>query len=484
MSSFVHGSGSSYGAYLQAKQFVDDICWEISESNLNLIATREAIEAHGLRLEATVEAEGDRLAGVIQDEMTGLRRTIHADFGSIKETLDCLCATFDWGIAHLESAIGGLNDSIRNLIVIAQTPERTWAYEQFDIAREAFRRGLYPEALEHIERAIEGSAQHPGYRLEHRFHHLRAIIRRGDYKNSSPEIVNLRKAEDAYVLAARYAGADHAPDAAAALCGAGWVAYGQGEFDRSEAHLRGSLSRIPTGEGHFILAKVLIHKGLVQPAIQALAAAIEVDPLYAFRALDDGDFLAHESLVRKGIDEQRRLFIQRVQHFCANNLWMASAGQLLTYLDGLLRTLGSAALENPFYRDDVGRKTDLLGASAAGLAKSVVSLRSASAETPLVDAADALRKTGELLRIARELRDSSLGVVNRWQQLTDISIDVGNREARRIEDEVRGWKPSGSRESMLDTAKQYRLSVARAQTLAPMLKEARRTITHAQLPDA
>ena len=328
MSAYVNGSGISYAAYLQAKSFADDLRWDISETNLNLIATKDVLEKQGLTLESGFSDLSQRLETVDEtlDEGfrtigTGLRDgfvTIHSDLNNIEASLGgiegaiyALSARFDWGIARLEIALCGVQDTLQELVRLARTPEQTWAYEQFDVSRDAFRRELFPEALEYAERAINGDGNHSGYRLEHRFHHLLGIIRRGDYKNNSPEIIDLNKSEQAYILAARYAQADHKKDAANALCGASWVAYCQGNMQRAEAHARSSLAVSETAEANYQLAKILSHTGKRDDAIRFLVSAMLADPVYALRCFDDDDFRELEPRIHAKIPRIRDLFINQ-----------------------------------------------------------------------------------------------------------------------------------------------------------------------------
>ena len=342
MSAYISGSGS-YEAYLQAKSFVDDIRWEISKANLDLVASSNALQTQGFRIErgvGRVETElksgVSRIAGDLQRGFSDMSQALdqglsavsqglgqidgtlmegfvvlHSDLSSIGNTVNKLSAKFDWGLARLEAAIGGVNDTLQNLVKLARTPEQTWAYEQFEIARDAFSQRLYPEALEHVDRAINGYLSHTGYKLEHRFHYLCGIIRRGAYTNSSPDIVNLPQAELAYLNAARYAEANYKPDAAQALCAAAWVAYCQDRVNEAVNYATRSIAIFPLPETNYLLAKFFFHRGgEAQTALQLFSKALDSDPLYAVRCFDDPDFQTHETDIRALI-ATRRASIQK-----------------------------------------------------------------------------------------------------------------------------------------------------------------------------
>jgi tetratricopeptide (TPR) repeat protein len=324
MSAYVYGSGMSYKAYLQAKSFVDDIRWDISEVNLNVSASKEALEQQGFRIEQAVERSGAAVANRLDrvgDALSAGFLTIHANLGEIRTDLRSIegrinefSAKFDWGIARLEAAIGGVQDSLQELIRLAKNPEHTWAWEQFAIAWDAFNRNLYPESLEYVERAINGHQGHTGYRLEHRFHDLLAWIRRGDYQNAG-DLMDLPKAEEAYLNSARYAGATHRLGAARSLLGAGWVAYCQGKIAEAQSHTERALGFAEFGELNYQLAKILMHRHAVEPALGYLAKALRSDSLYAPRCFADGDFLAHEQDVRQVVKRERDVALECCREF-------------------------------------------------------------------------------------------------------------------------------------------------------------------------
>ena len=159
---YVWGS-RRYRDYLQTKSFVDDVRWEISQNALKVSASIDDLKNEGLtqlREGFGEVADGlGEISGRLDDVDQSLTKgfiTLHYDLDFIQSSLTELSAKFDWGIGQLQTAIGGVNDSIQELIRIAKTPEQTWAFEQFDIARDAFRRQLFDDALDHVNRAIQG----------------------------------------------------------------------------------------------------------------------------------------------------------------------------------------------------------------------------------------------------------------------------------------------------------------------------------------
>lgn len=400
MSSYYYNSRLSYADYLQAKSFVDDIRWDISRANLTLLSSASALSEHGFHVQeglvqlhgtmqqnVTLHEGSERQLADISDQLSEVGITlvhgfsqIHADLYFVGQTLEELSAKFDWGIAKIESRLGGIADSLEELVRIARTPERTWAYEQFDIARDAFRRGLYPEALEYVQRAIDGHQNHTGYKLEYRFHYLLGMILRGDYKNSSAEFLNLDKAEQAYLNAARYSRQDKKKDAAQALLAAGWVAYCNGKIDNAKLHTEQSLLLFGFAEAEYQLSKILFNRDAPVEGLPHFIRAIKADPIYAVRCFADGDFLKYEDTVRGVIANRNNELLEKLATISDQAL------QTINYFEKILRDLlgngdaysWSRGLDKP---DIAKRRSD------------AEKFKTISRSAPLIDVFNALRDT-------------------------------------------------------------------------------------------
>jgi len=319
MSYYVSGPGRSYKNYLQTKSFVDDIRWEISQAGQEVIATRDELKRQGFRIAEALEQGTARMSERLEDidqTLTGGFITLHQDLMSIEAGVNDLGAKFHWGIGRMEDAIGGLGDSLQTLVQIAKTPEQTWAYEQFEVARDACKRELFVEALEYAQRAINGHQSHTGYKLEHRFHLFVGRILRGDFRNK--ETVNLPDAEAAYLTAYRYARATNAEHAGHALTGAAYAAYCQEAEDKiadAERYLDEAVTLSSRwGETHFLRGKIKLYRGLVEQGLDALERAVRLDPVFAAKADGDGDYRRHHRDVLGRIDRMRRELVDECQH--------------------------------------------------------------------------------------------------------------------------------------------------------------------------
>jgi formylglycine-generating enzyme required for sulfatase activity/tetratricopeptide (TPR) repeat protein len=237
-------------------------------------------------------------------EIVGSVQTVGQRLADVENAIDDMgreiTDAFTWGFNELLASQGGMQASLDQLVKLAKTPAQTAAYEQFEIARDAFRQGLYLESLEALEHAIAGvPGISTGYKLEWRFHQLRGLVLLGSHENTDPKVIDAAKAEEAFVLAARYARKDAPADAAKAMLSAGWAAYVQGspaKLAEALAHTEEAVALDPQlGEALFQVAKFQMALGNPDAALPVLAKASEFGGLYIAKAAADGDFKKHDS---------------------------------------------------------------------------------------------------------------------------------------------------------------------------------------------
>lgn len=256
---------------------VDSFRFDVSTKLADLISTQEQLGSQNIQ--------------VLNDVNAGIRE-LQCEINRSSAEIN---ATLNWGFTSVIAELGNIYQNLDELINIAKTPAQTWAFNQFEIARDAFRQKLYPEALEHLDRAINGTGDNPGYALEYRFHYLKGLIRLGSIDGFDEHIVDLREAEEAFVKAGRYAATDYPKEAARALCSAGWATYCQGELGRSREYTEKAVQYNPKlGEGYFQLAKISLTEGNVNKGIPLLQTAIENERGYALKACGDDNFLRFE----------------------------------------------------------------------------------------------------------------------------------------------------------------------------------------------
>ncbi len=292
MSNYVFGTSLSYNDYLQAKNFESALRGEISSQTRSIVASNEELLREHIAISEAVSSGFEQVSYDLQKISQGI-----ADLDS----------TFRWGFSELLIAVGRVNDTLAELVKTLKTPAQTWACEQFDIARDAYRQELHQEALEYLDRAINGYAGNTGYKLEYRFHYLLGAIRMGKFSNPCPEVVDLAQAERAFLVAAKYGLRDHPKEAARAYLAAGWAAYCQGSMQNArQSTEQAILLDRELAEAHFQLAKIQMHVDDPASALPALRRAIELDRGYSIKAAADGDFKRHEAKVYELIDILRR----------------------------------------------------------------------------------------------------------------------------------------------------------------------------------
>lgn len=324
MSHYVFGSSLSYTDYLQARSFENSFRSEVRGQTRAIIATVDQLRESNIEIvrgaKSAIAGESGRLSTVVSQGFSQVSEELRYLSSAMSEGFDRvagelrdvsrgireLSSTFEWGFSQLLVSLGTANDSLQELVRISKTPAQTWAYEQFDIARDAFRKDLFEEALRYVNHAVSGFGGNTGYALEHRFHILLGTLRIGSTSNTSDAVVNLPLAEQAFANAARYARRDHPREAARAYLAAGWASYCQGDMKAARQHTEAATALVPDlAEAQFQLGKILMHLGESAAAMQPLRRAVVLDKGYALKAAGDGDYQKHQKRVDSVLNELR-----------------------------------------------------------------------------------------------------------------------------------------------------------------------------------
>lgn len=346
MSYYVHSSSLSYVDYLQALAFEKSFTTTIRTESRRIVASVDQLHAD--------HAQSFNLMGGIAAELSSGFERLEVRLQRVGESIDEMRAEFHWGMCELLASMGRMNDSLDHLLRLSRTPAQTWATEQFAIACDAVRRGLHREALETLDRAIGGHGSNAGYRLDHRFHHLKGLVLLGSAANYDRTIVDHARAEAAFLDAHRYAMADMPREAAKNLVCAGWAAYVQGEVERASTHTKAGLTLDPTSpEAFFQLAKCEMHSGHPEAAEAPLKAACSMDPQYALKAPADGDFQryqANTNRVLRSLRDEACATAEAVLHSAHEAVGGATATRCagyalreLTSLDAVQMSVATAA---------------------------------------------------------------------------------------------------------------------------------------------
>jgi len=298
----------SYGDFLRARQFERSLRFAVDDQTSRLVASNEQLLEHGF--------------SKISDDLTSGFSMLSADINAVEQAVERgteeIVAALAWGFGGVMNRLNRVNQSLDELLRLAKNPSQTWAYEQFEIARDEYRRGLYPEALESVARAIGGHGANPGFKTEFRFHYLQGEIRLGKWlggsPNVSPEVVDPVAAEAAFLSAARYSQTDFPDEAGKALVMAGRAAYVQREFARaSQTTAKGVALRPNDAKAVFQLAKCYCAEGGKSLAEIVLLRAILLRPDIAILASAEPEFLAHREMLDRVIRGATSQFADRYQ---------------------------------------------------------------------------------------------------------------------------------------------------------------------------
>ncbi|MGA7673687.1 MAG: hypothetical protein WCA78_01415 [Rhizomicrobium sp.] len=294
-------SGLTYREFLQAKEFETSLRFAIDEQTRKLIGSNEQLLKRGFHH--------------ISDDLRGGFSMLSRDIANLEQTLRQgiaeLASAIRWGFTVLAIAIRQMYDTLEEIKHILQNPSLNWACEQFNKARDDYNRGLYPEALQSINRAIHGHGSNTGWDTEFRFHFLLGRIQIGSWighnPNTSADVVNPEQAEKAFLSAARYhRGGDVTKDTGKiqALLFAGRAAFYQGAVDRAIEHSTiPLLNKLPVSHPLVIAAwyqraKYRCAQGSnLSKAKAELISAAEKDPTVLVDAAADQDFLARRKEV-------------------------------------------------------------------------------------------------------------------------------------------------------------------------------------------
>jgi formylglycine-generating enzyme required for sulfatase activity len=420
----------------------------LADQTRELIGSREALARDGFELHA-------RTSAALQQELQSGFSEISCQLGDVSRGLRDLDASFRWGFSGLLAGLGGLQDSLEALIQIAKTPAQTAAFEHFENARQALRQGMYPESLEELGKAIGGvPGVSPGYELEWRFHQLQGIVRLGSFDNVDPDVVDQAQAEQAFLLAARYAKADSPKEAARALMSAGWAAYVQSPHASAKLadalkHTEAALALNPgLSEALFQAAKV--HMSLDRPkeGLVPLRAAVEQDPRYLVKAASDGEFQQHRRELDAFLAALRKEKLADLQAWVRPALqeaeeWLKKSPELdrhpavTTWRDVLAGAKGWGALDLIQYaRERLSRDCEEVETRREGLVAAELVVRDElAAVEPLAKQAPSLARHEVLTRWQGLLARGG------WTQKEAERVDGDRQRLQQAVAELRRFKP-------------------------------------------
>ena len=305
---YAYSKDFDYRAYLEKKSHFDRIEGAISKQTLDLIANDRELSAAGIEVfENATDSMNESLIGISTtlDEVTLNTR-------DISRSIDRMSALVSDHLARISIQLTGIGTSLETLIEISRSPEQTWALEQFDVARDAFSRKLTSEALEYVNRSLNGYRDRSGYPLDHRFHILKGLILRGSASEDGWELVDLEKAIESFRTACKYARSVDQKSVTVSLIYQAQCEYALGRIDDAVATLQAAAS----GESnnpkvHYWLGKLHFRKGRDDLGRDHLDYAIRSDWAWSIRAELDTDFPQIE--VRSVVENYQKILASLYQ---------------------------------------------------------------------------------------------------------------------------------------------------------------------------
>jgi hypothetical protein len=292
---FAYRDGFDYQSYLEQKSHFDRLELSVDKSISKLIYSTSELTKKGFN---NISAD---LKNIDNNINSGFEQ-LSVEISKISENIDGLTTVLEYGISELSIRLSQIDNSLESLILLASTPDQTWAAEQFSIARDAFRKYLLSESLDFINKAISGYGNRSGYPLDHRYHMLRGLILLG--ANANTETLNLQSARDSFLNAAKYAKAVSPTDCARAYRMAGWASYCAGEMlDSKKFYLLSLEMNKDDTVSKFEICKPLIALGENNFAIEYFKKAITIDYSFAIRAACENDFLSIKDDITRTIQE-------------------------------------------------------------------------------------------------------------------------------------------------------------------------------------
>ncbi len=284
-------SGISYGDYLQTQQFEQSIRYGIDDQTKQIIASNEQLSR-----------DNYQIMGQVNDGISSGFTNLSVDVEQLTSAVNDLSRVFSWGFSQALISLGRMNDSLVELAKYAKSPAQTWAYEQFEIARDEFKRGLYQESLDSVMKAINGYGSNPGYKTDFRFYFLQGTIQLGDFNNSDPTIINPSDAESAFLKAVRYAGSEMPLEVAYAYLCAGRAAFVQKKAKDALKYSNEAIRLDPKlVEAYFQSSQAHCVLGRPKAGLPHLVDAISKNYEYSVKAASDADICRYPRMLEEAL---------------------------------------------------------------------------------------------------------------------------------------------------------------------------------------
>ena len=301
---FTYNGADSYGSFLAPQKNLDGFSLLVDLHMAQSLSTQTRLAEQGLQA---------------MNDMSGQVMSLRGDIQEVNSSIQEMSSVMQHGFYQVSLELNDIKGTLAQLLKVAKTPDQTWAMEQYSIASQAYKRGHFEEALDYVNRAIDGHGERSGFRLEYRFHFLRGLIRLGGPGHADMNIVNPEVAIKDFLNAAKYA--SHLKDKVQSRCYAmaGWACYCAGRMEDARTYLEKALTLNQRNySAKYDYAKLLYHEGDTETAGDQFYHALIGDWKYGLRAASDEDFLKHKAAVQDVIEHRRRELVNDIKRVKVN----------------------------------------------------------------------------------------------------------------------------------------------------------------------
>ena len=327
--------GYSYTKYLEDQSHFDNLATNIDQNIAKLALSN--VEVTKLSTRAMVESQREATSQISQgldsirvgidrldDSIVDLRQSVD----DVRWAIDEVRYSIESGFQLTAQRLSAIEAVLQDLLEAVKSPERTWALEKYDIAKDLYRRELYEDALSYLNDALHGHEGHRGYLFDPRVHMLKGNILLGDGQNYEGKLIDLPAAKKSFDEAVKYAkppremlsglgetGVESLfQPRVFARCSSAWTSYVQGLIAEAEQDYREAIKEGPNdARAHYYLGKVLAHQDRFEEAESHLGMAIRLNFFYVAKLATDEDYLKDGTRFERKVAEYRVELIDRLK---------------------------------------------------------------------------------------------------------------------------------------------------------------------------
>jgi tetratricopeptide (TPR) repeat protein len=288
MSYYVFSDTISYVEYLNSKSFVDEsndnlqILIQIPTSLRELIASQEILSSIAIEMKANPETKIDQLTYNIND--------VFKEKWQVTSRYHCAFCNYLLQIDERDTQLT-ISDEASGYRPTAK------CIELIESTKIAYKNKEYKKSLDCILSILDEIKDNPKIKPTSDLYKLQGILYLGFY-NCDLSIVDLQKAEIAFLNQIESLHNEDNIEIAQAYLLAGWSAYCSGKMDVASEHLQKALLMNRTlEEANFIMSKIYVATNFTAKALVYLGKSIASDPFYAFKAAGESEFKQHEEKI-------------------------------------------------------------------------------------------------------------------------------------------------------------------------------------------